>query len=727
MRGSILLLYLLVSLSFNALAFVFNNPHQPGVPDNTKFTAFTTPPKTLDPARAYSSNEMIYLEQVYEPPVQYHYLKRPYELSPLTTEEMPQVRFFDENDREIKDPSSNPKEVAYTLYDIRLKKGVLYQNHPAFAKNEKGEFLYHNLKEEDLEDIDVLGDFEHHGTRELKAEDYVYQIKRLAHPEVSSPIYGIMTEYIDNLDTLSAELGKAQKELEKRGEDFLDLRDFDFPGAKVISPYHYQIRVKGLYTQFIFWLAMPFFAPIPWEADCFYSGEEMEDKNLTFDWYPIGTGAYYLRENNPNKEMILTRNPNYREEFYPTEGAKGDREKGYLEDAGKKIPFIDELIYTLDQESIPRWNKFLQGYYDKSGVAADSFDQAIKMDRNGNPILTESMKEKDIQLQTTVDTSVYYMGFNMLDPVVGGKSERARKLRQAISIAVDYEEYISIFLNGRGISAQGPIPPGIFGFQEGEVGVNSLIFSWDSTRKKTKRKSIEAAKKLLEEAGYRDAIDPQTGKLLILNYDVTSSGSPGDKSRLNWYRKQFAKLGIQLNIRSTQYNRFREKVKTGNAQIFSWGWLADYPDPENFLFLLYGPSGKVKFGGENAANFENAEFDKLFEVMKNLPNGSERQKIVNRMLSLLREESPWLWGYHPIEFTLSHSWNMPLKAHSMTRNIYKYERIDSSKRKTLRSEWNKADLFPVFVLFFFFVSLGAPLILVYRRRENSSTIQRLEE
>ena len=75
--------------------------------------------------------------------------------------------------------------------------------------------------------------------------------------------------------------------------------------------------------------------------------------------------------------------------------------------------------------------------------------------------MTDAMKNKGIDLQTAVSSSIFYTGFNMLDPIVGGDGERAAKLRQAISIAVDFEEYISIFLNGRGIPAHGVIPPGI--------------------------------------------------------------------------------------------------------------------------------------------------------------------------------------------------------------------------------------------------------------------------
>lgn len=705
-------------------AWVFNNPHDESNFENARFSAFSSPPKTLDPARAYSSDEMVFIEQIYEPPIQYHYLKRPYTLIPLTAESMPEITYFDKSHRKLSPPIDYAK-VSYTLYDIKIKPKIMYQEHPCFAKNNKGSFVYHGLKVSDLDDIEGLEDFKEKGTRELTAYDYAYQIKRLAHPKTSSPIYGIMTGYIEGLSELADKLKEEQNNLEQNKDFFLDLRKFDLSGVKVLSRYHYQIKVKGIYAQFIYWLAMPFFSPMPWEADLFHSQEDMDEKNLTLDWYPIGTGPYLMEKNNPNKEMVLARNKHFHPEYYPEEGEKGDLEKGFLEDAGKKIPFIDRFIFSLDKESIPRWNKFLQGYYDKSGITADSFDQAIKIDKNGDPILTEEFSRKGIRLQTTVSPSVYYMGFNMLDDVVGGQSERARKLRQAISVALDYEEYISIFMNGRGVSAQSPIPPGIFGYKKGQEGLNPYVFKWDSEKNRVKRRSLEDAKLLMKEAGYVDGIDPNTKQLLILNYDVTASGSPGDQSRLNWMRKQYAKIGIQLNIRSTQYNRFREKVRTGNAQIFSWGWLADYPDPENFLFLLYGPSGKVKFGGENAANYSNKEFDQLFEVVKNLPNGSKRQALIDEMLEILRRDSPWLWGFHTIDFTLSHHWNRASKPHAMARNVFKFERIDTKKRAVLRNYWNNAQVFPLVLLLLGIFGISFPLVKVYRKRENTSTIKRL--
>ena len=124
---------------------------------------------------------------------------------------------------------------------------------------------------------------------------------------------------------------------------------------------------------------MPFFAPVPWEADAFYSQPGMKERNISLDWYPLGTGPYMLTVNNPNRQMVMERNPNFHGERYPLEGENGDAGQGYLDDAGRQLPMIDKVIYSLEKEAIPTWNKFLQGYYDASGVSSDSFDQAIQI------------------------------------------------------------------------------------------------------------------------------------------------------------------------------------------------------------------------------------------------------------------------------------------------------------------------------------------------------------
>lgn len=706
----------------------WNNPYPASDTEkNILYAAFAERPKHLDPVQSYSSNEILMTAQIYEPPLQYHYLKRPYQLIPSSAAGMPMAQYLDKNGVHLH-ANADAEKIAYTIYEISIQPGIRYQPHPAFARNERGDYRYHDLTAETLADIHKLGDLQDTGSRELTAEDYVFQIKRLAHPRLHSPIFGLMSDYIVGLKEYSATLQAAAEAQSKEGgkDAYLDLSGYPLEGAEVLGPYTYRIKIKGKYPQFMYWLAMPFFAPIPWEAERFYSQSGLSEKNITLDWYPVGTGPYMLTENDPNRVMILEKNPNFHGEAYPSEGMPGDVEAGLLRDAGEPLPFIDKVIYSREKESIPRWNKFLQGYYDASAIGSDSFDQAIQLTGGqGEATVTEAMKAQGIRLETAVAASTNYLGFNMLDPVVGGTDkhgrESARKLRQAISIAVDYEEYVSIFANGRGIPAQGPIAPGIAGHRDGKEGMNPVVYDWVNGR--AQRKPIEAAIKLLAEAGYPDGMNRKTGEPLVLYFDVTTRGAE-DKSSLDWMRKQFQKLNIQLVVRSTDYNRFQDKIRKGNAQIFEWGWNADYPDPENFLFLLYGPQQKVGNEGENAANYSNPEYNRLFDQMKNMENGPRRQHIIDRMIGILRHDAPWLWGYHPKDYGLYHSWYGNVKPNRLSNNNVKYFRIDAEVRNQKQREWNKPVLWPVGGgLIILAISL-LPAAIVYRRKERNAGIRR---
>ena len=702
----VILAYLLVVSLSACDGGLWNNPY-PAADDGKPilYTAFTERPKHLDPAQAYSENEYEFLAQIYAPPLQYHYLKRPYELIPLAADRMPAVRYLDKHRRPLPD-NAPAGQIAFSVYEIRIKPNMRYQPHPAFAAQ------YAQLAPDVLRGIHALGDFKHSSTRSVTAADYVYQIKRLAHPQLHLPIFGVMSEYIVGLKDYAATL---QQALKKNPDAFLDLDAYPLPGAQVVDEHTYRIEVQGKYPQFAYWLAMPFFAPMPREAERFYAQPGMRERNLTLDWWPVGSGPYYLSENDPNRRMVLSRNPYYDSEAYPAEGEAGDAQAGLLADAGKPLPLIDRVIFSLEKETIPYWNKFLQGYYDESGISSDSFDQAVQVNVGSEAAVTDEMREQGIGLLTEVSTSTMYTGFNWLDPVVGGNSEQARKLRQAIAIAVDFEEFISIFANGRGIVAQSPLPPGIFGYRDGEAGVNRTVYDWVDGA--PKRKPIEEARRLLAEAGHPNGVDAQTRQPLVINLDTTSSGV-GNKARLDWLRKQFDKINVQLVVRSTDYNRFQDKIRKGDTQMFYFGWNADYPDPENFLFLLHGAQAKVGKGGENAANYSNPEYDRLFEQMKNMENSPERQAIIDRMLEILRRDSPWLWGFHPKNYVLQHGWLHNVKPNVMANNKLKYWRVDAAQRDRLRHAWNRPAYWPLWLGAAALLLLGVWIRRALRRREE---------
>ncbi len=697
---------------------VWNNPYPADAAAKPVFySSFSERPKHLDPARSYSSNEWAFISQVYEPPLQYHFFKRPYALVPLTSVGLPQIRSYDAQGQ-LLDETAPADKVAYTDYLVEIQPGIRYQPHPAFAQDDNGNWRYWPLNENALQDKHQLADFEHMDSRELTAADYIYQIKRLAFAANHSPIAGLMSDHIRGFAGFSKQVEKAYKAQKARDGDasWFDLRTLDMTGVQQIDRYRYRIRIEKKYPQFIYWLAMNFFAPMPWEAERFYQQAGMKERNITLNWYPVGTGPFVLAENNPNLRMVLARNPNFHGETYPAEGSEQDRKDGLLADAGKNLPLIDKAVYSLEKEAIPRWNKFLQGYFDNSGIGSDSFDQAVQFGGGGEATLTPAMQDKGIQLNTAVETSVFYTGFNMRDDVVGGDSERSRLLRRAIAIAMDMEEYISIFRNGRGEAAQSPLPQGIFGYRAGEAGINPYIYEWRNG--KAQRRGIEEARALLAKAGYVDGRDPKTGGPLILNYDTPATG-PDAKAMLQWYVKQLDKLGIRLVIRGTDYNRFQDKMLKGTSQMFSWGWNADYPDPENFLFLLYGPNGKVEQHGENAANYANAEFDRLFAVMKDLPNGEPRQQVLDQMIEILRRDSPWIFGFFPKAFSLHHAWYKNAKPHLMANNTLKYKRIQGPDRQQSQQRWNEPVTWPLWLFLVILLVSILPAIKGFRQHERS--------
>lgn len=716
MRGNNLtLVACLAALAFTGCGEVWNDPYPASDRGkNISYSAFTERPKHLDPVQSYSENEATFLFQIYEPPLQYDYLKRPYRLIPMTTEAMPSVAYLDRDGNQLPADVDSAK-IGFSIYEIKIKPGIRYQPHPAFATDGAGKPRYLGLTRDQVLERRKLSDFTETGTREMTSDDYIYQIKRLAHPRLHSPAFELIADYIVGMKDLQQRLARADTDKSV----WLDLSQHELSGVERVDRYTFRIRLKGKYPQFAYWLAMPFFAPVPIEADRFFAQPGMSERNLTLDWYPIGTGPYMLTENNPNARMILERNPNYHGDSYPCEGEAGDEEAGLLADCGKPMPFVDKVVFTLEKESIPYWNKFIQGYYDVSSVGGENFDQAVRFGPQGDARLTEDMQARGMSLVTAVQPTVAYTGFNMLDPVVGGLSERNRKLRQAISIAIDQEEYVTIFLSGRGEVAQGPIPPGISGTVAGKEGMNPVIYDWIDG--KPRRKPISEAKRLLAEAGYPNGRNAQTGEPLVINLDTTGGGV-GDKSRIDWYNKQFAKIDVQLVVRSTDYNRFQDKMRKGTAQMFFWGWNADYPDPENFLFLFHGPQAKVKTQGENAANYENPDYDTLFEQMKNMDEGPQRQEIINRMVRMLQNDAPWLFGYHDVAYVLQHGWMSNRKAGKIIRGNMKYQKVDASLRAQRRAEWNTPVRWPIAVMLGLLAAIIAPAVISYRRRERERAL-----
>lgn len=708
-----------------------NSPNPKGsAATNTLFVAFQErSPRHLDPTASYSLNEVPYMYAVYEPPYAYHYLKRPYTLVPKSAVELVTPQYLDKDGKSL--PVDAPGElVAESDYDIRITPGILYAPHPAFAKDAKGEYLYHSLSAEQTRDKHSPLDFAQTGTRELVADDFVYALKRHATPRIDAPIYGIFSEYVIGLKDYSKVIRDADQALRK-GQDpaaldkpFLDFRKYPLAGAEALDKYTVRIRIKGKYPQWKYWMTLTFTAPVPWEADRFYAQPGMAKNSLTLDVWPVGTGPFMLTEYDADRRHVLVRNPNYHGMTYPCEGMPADKEAGLLGDCGKAMPFLDKLVFNVERDKTPLRSKFTQGFLDVPEIERNDWGPDFLADAADSDDVRKRFAERGMRFPTSIEPQSWYLGFNWLDPVVGKgdtpeQQLKNRKLRHALSIAIDWEEgYGRVFTQKAGEAAHGPLPGGLFGSRHGTpVGHNPVTHRLVDGR--IVRRSLDEAKVLLAEAGYPDGRIAATGKPLVLNYDYQRVPTPEFKAELDWMAKQFAKLNVQLEIRATDYNQFQEKMLKGKQQIFWWGWFADYPDAENFLFLLYGPNSKAKFVGENAANYDNPEYDTRYRRLALLEDGPAKQKLIDEMVDLLRADAPWAWGYFPYTAGAYQQWIGNGKYGLFTNDRALYYKVDAPLRARKQVEWNPPHWWPLVLL-----ALGA-LAFAWIARRGFNTRERM--
>ena len=712
-----------------SLAGCDNSPWANGAAsENTLFSAMQEgSPRHMDGVASYWSNDTTFTYQIYEQPYGYHYLKRPFQLIGKSAEEVAKPRFLDKDGKQLPDDAP-PDQIAESVYDVHIKHGILWQPHPAFAKDANGNFLYHHLSPAELAHKASPFDFPKMGTRELVAEDFVYALKRHATPRITTPIYGIFSEYVIGLkdygDVIKREDARLRAGMDPASLDrpFLDFRKFPLAGATAPDKYTFRVRIKGRYPQWNYWMAMTFMAPVPWEAEEFYAQPGMAAMGLTYDIWPVGTGPFMLSEYHQDRLQVMVRNPNYRGEPYPCEGMPGDKEAGLLDDCGKKTPFVDKIVIVGEREQVPQRAKFRQGFYDLEVFERTDKGLEYIVEKQNSEEIRKDYDAKGFRLDRYNDVNSYTLAFNMLDPVIGKGAtpqddERHRKLRQAISIATDWEEFAKVFPQRAGATAMGPIPDGIFGSREKTPeGVNPITHRLvDGT---PVRRSLQEAKQLMVDAGYPDGRDAVTGRPLVLNYDFYALPTPERKSEIDWVVRQFAKLNIQLEVRATDNNQFQEKIRKGKHQVFWTGWNADYPDAENFLILFYGPNSKSVSDGENQSNYQNPEYDALFTRMKSLSDGPQKQALIDQMVGILRKDSVWSWGYFPYASAAVQHWVYNSKTAILNRDHGRYLRLDVEERRRAQAAWNKPVWWPMILLTLLFAGLLMLALRSFKRRER---------
>lgn len=627
-----------------------NNPYPPEGNTLIGYAALAEDPRTLDPAQVSDTTSAEILTQIYDSLYQNAYLDRPYKVEPALASGYPEKRIFQESIVE----KGVVKKVARMEYVVRLRDDIFFQDDPCFPQG-KG--------------------------RRVVAKDVVYAIKRLADPTVQSTGYWLVSGKIKGIDEFfkkAAAAGKADYSREIEGLRALDERTV-------------KITLTEPYPAFIFVLSMPYTAPVAREAVEYYSTSGRNG----FSRHPVGTGAYRLKSWRRQHRIVLEKNPTFRKVYYPSTGAPGDREKVLLADAGKRLPFLDEVWYTIISAGQPAWLLFQQGYLDASGIPQEQFDRVITK----NLELSDDFIKKGISLEIASNLDVFYIAFNMRDPVLG----KNKYLRQALSLAYDTDLYNEIFLNGRAINAQGPLPPGVFGYDP------DFKNPWKSH-------DLAKAKELLAKAGYPGGMDAKTGKQLELTYDI-GSDSTRAREAATFDMRCFEQLGIRMKLQVNTFSQFLERTYKGTYQMTSSGWLADYPDPENFLQLLYGPNAPPN---PNHSAFSNPEYDLLYERIKVMEDTPERKDLIRKMVGIAVEECPWIFNIHSPSYVLRHSWYKNGKSHSISGNYKKYLGIDAEARGTYRKAENRPDYAILFYALGLLVIIAAPaMAITYLRKRRS--------
>lgn len=711
------------ALALALLAGCNNSPHPRGAErENTLYMAFAErSPRYLDPTSSYTAPESTYTYEITEPPYGYHPLKRPYTLIPRAASALAKPYYLDAQGRRLPDDAPD-EQIAQAVYDVPIRPGLKWAPHPAFAKDAQGQYRYHQLKPGELGERRSPFEFEHLGTREVVAEDFVYALKRHASPRLEAPIAAVFSEHVlglkDYMALLKAESARQLAGLPENLADkpFLDLRRWPLAGAEAVGDHLLRIRLKGRYPQWQYWLATAFTSAIPWEVDAFYAQPGMAANSLSWNQWPVGSGPFMMTEYVQDRRHVMSRNPNYRHDTYPCDGSPGDAEAGRLADCGKRVPFVDKVVAISVKEQVPIKEMFKQGYLDLPEMDRDDWGVNLAVDRDDSDDVKAFFEERGFRLPASIDISNWYLGFNWLDPVVGKgdtpeQQRRNRALRQAISIAVDWEEgYGRIFRAKGGDAAHGPIPPGVFGSREAQPGEYNPV-THTLVGGKPVRRPLQDAFKLMAEAGYPDGRDAKTGKPLVLNYDFQRVLTPELKAENDWMVRQFAKLGIQLDIRATDFNQFQEKILKGKHQIYWWGWFADYPDAENFLFLLYGPNSKSLHHGENTANYANPDFDRLYRKLQSLEDGPAKAAVIAQMNDIVRQDAPWTWGYWSYSGLAFQRWVHNGKPGVVVRDRARYLRVDVEERTRSVKAWNQPVWWPLLAL-----AAGGLAIFIATRR-----------
>jgi oligopeptide transport system substrate-binding protein len=462
----------------------------------------------------------------------------------------------------------------------------------------------------------------HGKERILKAQDFVTQIKRIAFAPTKSPGHSLLSGTILGFDKFS----------EKVGSDFSKFKENNIEGLRTPDDFTLYIDLKKSIPNFTYFLTLNFFSPIPLEV--------FENSSNNLDEIMVGTGPFFLFEKSANS-YILKKFPKYRVTPYPQEGDRIAVMEKFLDYGLKPIPFLDEIhfhIFETDRE-------LLENFIDKKLDILEDFP-VIKLvdilDQNGN--LKKELKDRGILLKRYEGLTNSWLAMNMREPLFS----KNKNLRLAIAHAIDIKKYNQYIRRNISMEANSILTPGIPGYDP----THSFPFYYD----------LKLAKKYLIDAGY-----PKGKGLPVLVFSTRTKDEASLKEG-EFFKHQLEQIGIKLEIRPLDFPEFLRKGRNGELQLFSDNWIYDFPDPLNILQLLVSKN----FPGINKTGFINKKYDRLFEILEQMPNDLKRKQKLLEIERIFDQEVPWVMLSYGRSIVLLRENIKNYRKSDLIKNYFKY-------------------------------------------------------
>lgn len=508
----------------------------------------------------------------------------------------------------------------FRTWTVKIKPGIYFADDPAFGGKR----------------------------RELTAHDVVYSYKRIFDPKNKSPSYSDLDQ--------EKMLGMAglRSASEKPGGKF----DYDkeIEGLRALDRYTVRFQLAETRPRFIYNLADPGHVGI-------VAREVVEAYGDKIMEHPVGTGPFRLDQWTRSSKMVLVKNPNFRDEFYEAEPPANDpvSQEIYRRMKGRKLPMLDRVEVSIIDEDQPRWLSFLGAEHDFLERLPNAYaNQAIPNNR-----VAPNLAKKGITMDrvTALDVSVSY--FNMEDPVVGGYTPDKVALRRAISLAYNVEEEIRLPRRNQAIPSQSPIYPLSFGYDP----------KFKSEASEFNRAKAVA---LLDMFGYVDKDgdgwrDMPDGKPLVLEYSTQPDATNRELNEI--WKKNMSAVGIKIVFKLAKWPEQLKAARAGKLMIWGLGYSATTPDGGGAVGLGYGPDK----GEGNLSRFQNAEFDRLYEQQKLMPDGPERAAVMREAVKIMIAYMPYKLHVHRVLTDMMHPWVVGYRRHPTSHGFWKYVDIDTSK------------------------------------------------